>query len=133
METRRTLDPLQPKTWQLDQTENGNEGYLYHCTLCDEALVLSKAQINPRKIELVFDGTCPSCGFELERVLSCRPSLLPTGRRLLTSLKCRNRELLREPDDQIEYQTRRGSNLPRDLQPGITTGIESLANALILT
>src|SRR5207244_2740344 len=48
--------------------------------------------------------------------LGCRASLLPAGRRLLTSLKCRDPELLREPDDQIEYQTRRGSNLPRDLQ-----------------
>ena len=132
METRHTIDPLQPKTWQIDQIENGNEGYLYHCILCDEALVLSKQQINPRKIKLVFDGTCPSCGFELDRVLGCRASLLPAGRRLLTSLKCRDPELLREPDDQIEYQTRRGSNLPRDLQPGITTGIESLDKALIL-
>jgi len=132
METRRAVDPLQPKTWQLDQIENGNEGYLYHCLLCHEALVLSKQQINPRKIKLVFDGTCPSCGFELDRVLSCRVSLLPQGRRLLTSLKCRDPELLREPDDQIEYQPRRGSTLTRDLQPGITTGIESLDKALIL-
>jgi len=132
METRRAVDPLQPKTWQLDPIENGNEGYLYHCLLCDEALVLSKQQINPRKIKLVFDGTCPSCGFELDRVLSCRVSLLPQGRRLLTSLKCRDPELLREPDNQIEYQPRRGSNLPRDLQPGITTGIDSLDKALIL-
>src|SRR2546430_4181271 len=132
METRHTIDPLQPKTWQLDQTENGNEGYLYHCILCDEALVLSKQQINPRIIKLVFDGNCPSCGFELDRVLSCRVSPLPAGRRLLTSLKCRDPELLREPDHQIECQTRRGSNLPRDLQPGITTGIESLDKALIL-
>jgi len=116
METRRAVDPLQPKTWQLDPIENGNEGYLYHCLLCDEALVLSKQQINPRKIKLVFDGTCPSCGFELDRVLSCRVSLLP----------------LRDPDDQIEYQPRRGSTLTRDLQPGITTGIESLDKALIL-
>ncbi len=132
METRRAVDPLQPKTWQLDQIENGNQGYLYHCMLCDEALVLSKDQINPRKIKLVFDGTCPSCGFELDMVLSCRASLLPAGRRLLTSLKCRDPELLRERDDQIEYQPRRGSTLARDLQPGITTGIESLDKALIL-
>src|SRR5438309_10046790 len=132
METRHTIDPLQPKTWQIDQIEKGSEGYLYHCILCDEALVLSKQQVNPRKIKLVFDGTCPSCGFELDRVLGCRASPLPPGRRLLTSLKCKDPELLREPDDQIEYQTRRGSNLPRDLQPGITTGIEFLDKALIL-
>src|SRR5438132_12219292 len=122
METRRAVDPLQPKTWQLDQIENGNQGYLYHCMLCDEALVLSKQQVNPRKIKLVFDGTCPSCGFELDMVLVCRASLLPPGRRLLTSLYFRDSELLTEPHDQIEYQTRRGSNLPRDLEPAITNG-----------
>ncbi len=132
METRHTIDSLQPKTWQIDQIEKGSEGYLYHCILCGEALVLSKQQVNPRKIKLVFDGTCPSCGFELDRVLGCRASLIPAGRRLLTSLKCRDPELLREPDDKIEYQTRRGSTLTRDLQPGITTGIESLDKALIL-
>jgi hypothetical protein len=132
METRPTVDPLQPKTWQIDQIENGNEGYLYHCILCDEALVLSKQQINPKKIKLVFDGACPSCGFELDRVLDCRTSLLPAGRRLLTSLKCRDPELLREPDDKIEDQPRRGSTLIRDLQPGLTSGIDSLDRALIL-
>jgi Rad51 len=132
METRPTVDPLQPKTWQLDQIENGNDGYLYHCILCDEALVLSKQQINPKKIKLVFDGICPSCGFELDRVLDCRASLLPAGRRLLTSLKCRDPELLREQDDKIEDQLRRGSTLIRDFQPGLTTGIDSLDRALIL-
>jgi hypothetical protein len=50
METRHTIDPLQPKTWQIDEIENGNEGYLYHCILCDEALVLSKQQINPNSL-----------------------------------------------------------------------------------
>ena len=132
METRGAVDPLQSKTWQLDQVESSNEGYLYHCILCDEALVLSKQQIHPKKIKLVFEGTCPSCGFELDRVLDCRPSLLPAGRRLLTSLKCRDPELLREPDDQIDYQLRRGSTLTRDFQPGLTTGIGSLDKALIL-
>src|SRR2546428_3036172 len=132
MKPRPAVEPLQPKTWQIDQTENGNDGYRYHCLLCDEALVLSKQQINPRKIKLVFDGTCPSCGFELDRVLGCRASLLPAGRRLLTSLKCRDPELLREPDDQIEYQPRRGSTLIRDIEPGLTTGIDSLDRALIL-
>jgi len=132
METRPTLDPLQSKTWQIDQIENGNEGYLYHCILCDEALVLSKQQINPKKIKLVFNGACPSCGFELDRVLDCRTSLLPPGRRLLTSLKCRDPELLKEPEEKIEDQLRRGSTLIRDLQPGLTTGIDSLDRALIL-
>src|SRR5260370_2926066 len=132
METRPPLDPLQSKTWQIDQIENGNEGYLYHCILCDEALVLSKQQINPKKIKLVFNGACPSCGFELDRVLDCRTSLLPPGRRLLTSLNCRDPELLKEPEEKIEDQLRRGSTLIRDLQPVLPTRINSLTTALIL-
>src|SRR5437899_11471911 len=132
METRHTIDPLQPKTWQIDQIEKGSEGYLYHCILCDEALVLSKQQVNPRKIKLVFDGTCPSSGFELDRVLGCRASLLPAGRRLLTSLKCPDPELLREPDTQAESPTRRGSNLPRYCHPALTTVIDSPDAAPIL-
>src|SRR2546427_10004517 len=122
METRHTIDPLQPKTWQIDQIEKGSEGYLYHCILCDEALVLSKDQINPRKIKLVFDGTCPSCGFELDMVLSCRASLLPAGRRLLTSLKCRDPELLRKRDDKIKNQPRLRSTPQETFKPVLPTG-----------
>src|SRR3989442_128916 len=86
MQTHSTIEPLQPKTWQLDAT-NGIEGYLYHCVLCDEALILSKHQINPQKIQIIFNNTCPGCSLELDKVLGCRPSILPPGRRLLTNLE----------------------------------------------
>src|SRR2546429_9565937 len=109
METRPTIDLLQPKIWQIEQIENGNEGYLYHCILCDEALVLSKEHINPRKIKLVFDGICPSCGFELERVLDCRVSLLPAGTRLLPSLKCIDPDVPEDPNDQTAHKHRVGT------------------------
>lgn len=132
MQTRRTTEPLQPKTWQLDVRENDNEGYLYYCILCDEALVLSRRKINPRKIQLVFNETCPGCGFELDKVLGCQVSTLSRGTRLFTNLKCKDAEVLVEPDDKFESKTSRGNSLPRDLQPHITTGIESLDEALIL-
>src|SRR5256885_8910864 len=131
MQTHSTIEPLQPKTWQLDAT-NEIEGYLYHCVLCDEALILSKHQINPQKIQIIFNNTCPGCSLELDKVLGCRPSILPPGRRLLTNLKCPDAEILLEPDDPLEHQTRRGSSLPRDLQPSITTGIEAIDKILIL-
>ncbi len=132
MQTRRATEPLQPKTWQLESSATSNQGYLYYCTLCDEALVLSRREISPRKIQLVFDQKCPGCDFELDKVLGCQSSTLPSGTRLLTSLKCRDPDILAEPDDQFNPRTSRGSTLPRDTQPHITTGIESLDRTLIL-
>ncbi len=132
MQTRRVIEPLQPKTWQLESSTTSNEGYLYYCTLCDEALVLSRREINPRKIQLVFDQKCPGCGFELDKVLGCQSSTLPPGTRLFTSLKCRDADVLVEPEDQFNPKTSRGSSLPRDTQPHLTSGIESLDRTLIL-
>jgi Rad51 protein len=133
LQTRSTIDPLQPKTWQLDTTSNGVEGYLYNCVLCDEALVLSKKQINPQKIQIIFNNTCPGCGFQLDKVLDCRSSVLLPGRRLLTSLKCPDARILLEPDDPFEYPTtQRGSTLPSDPPPSITTGIETIDKILVL-
>ena len=132
MQTRRATEPLQPKTWQLEPASTSNNGYLYYCTLCDEALVLSRREINPRKIQLVFDQKCPGCSFELDKVLGCQSSTLPPGTRLFTSLKCRHAEMLVEPGDPFNPRTNRGSALPRDTQPHITTGIKSLDRTLIL-
>ena len=132
MQSRSTSEPLQSKTWQLATANNGVEGYLYSCGLCDEALVLSKTKIHPRKIRIVFNETCPSCGFELERVLRGQNAPMPLGRRLLTSLKCRDADLLLEPEDPFENNARRGSALQNDLRPHLTTGIESLDNTMIL-
>jgi hypothetical protein len=131
MQTRQTVDPLEPKTWQLEE-RRGVEGCLYYCILCEEALVLSKHQINPQKIQLVFENECPGCGFELEKVLGCQTSTLPPGRRLLTNIKCRDAETLLEHEAQPEQPTRRGSSLPKDFQPSITTGIDDIDRLLVL-
>ena len=132
MQTGRAIEPLKPKTWQLDTRDSGPEGYLYYCLLCDEVLVLSKQEINPRKIWLVFDDTCPGCSFQLQTVLSCRSSVLPAGRRLLTNLKCIDPEVFQEPEGPTGYQTLRGSTLPRELEPSITTGVEAVDKILVL-
>jgi Rad51 len=132
MQTRPIIDPLQSKTWQLDTSTSGVNGYLYYCSLCDEALVCSKHLINPQKIQLAFNNSCPSCGFELDRVLNCQPSTLPPGRRLLTNLRCEDPEILLEPEDRMEEQARRASALSRDLQPDLTTGIDAIDRILVL-
>ncbi|MBO0887786.1 hypothetical protein J2P12_01655 [Candidatus Bathyarchaeota archaeon] len=131
MQTRHTVDLLEPKTWQHEDTR-GVEGYLYYCILCEEALVLSKHQINPQKIQLVFDNACPGCGLELDRVLCCQTSILPPGRRLLTNIKCRDAETLLEHDVQPEQPARRASSLARDFRPSLTTGIDDIDRVLVL-
>src|SRR5436305_15260571 len=123
MQTHSTIETLQPKTWQLDATSRGLEGYLYHCVLCDEALVLSKHQINPQKIQIILNNICPGCSFGLDKVLGCKPSILPPGRRFLTNLNCRDAQILLESDDPLELQTRRGRSLQRALQPSIPTAL----------
>lgn len=132
MQTRPTSDPLQPKTWQLDNPGNSGEGFLYYCVLCDEALVLSKQEIDPKQIQLVFDYVCPGCHFDLDRVLNCKPSLLPPGRRLLTSLKCRDAQFLLEQDPASEYETHFRKGLTVDPHPSLTSGIEAVDRVLTL-
>ncbi len=54
------------------------KGYAYYCGLCDEVLFLSRKQILPRKVCLVFEN-CPGCGFELDGNLQCESSVLLAG------------------------------------------------------
>ena len=131
MQTSHASEPLQPKTWQLDPVENGDEGHLYYCLLCDEALALSKIQLDPERIAVAFDNKCPGCGFELDRVLSCKPSLLPSARRLLTSLKCIDAKVLAEKNPHQENRFRRARSL-LSLQFPITTGVEEIDKTLVL-
>ena len=130
--THDTTAPLQPKTWQLDQLTTDSQGYLYSCTLCEEALVLSKQIVNPKKIQLIFNNTCPGCSFELDKTLKVEASPIPQGKRLLTSPACKDADYLIEPEEQYESQLNRGSNLPRDMQPSITTGIDTIDKMLVL-
>ncbi len=58
-------------------------GYAYYCGLCDELLFLSRKQILPRKVCLVFEN-CPGCGFELDGNLQCESSALLAGNDVFT-------------------------------------------------
>src|SRR5207244_12512383 len=130
-DTHDTTAPLQPKTWQLDQLSTDSQGYLYSCSLCQEALVLSKQIINPRKIQLIFNNTCPGCSFELDKTLKIEASSIPQGKRLLTSPACKDADYLIEPEKQYESKLNRSSNLSRDMLPSLTTGIDSIDKMLI--
>src|SRR3989442_14442412 len=122
-ETHDTIEPLQPKTWQLDQLPTDSQGYLYSCSLCEEALVLSKQIINPKKIQLIFNNTCPRCSFEIDKTLKIEAYSIPQGKRLLTSPACKDADYLIEREEQYESKLNRGSNLQRDSLPTLTTGL----------
>src|SRR5712691_8595382 len=132
MGSRNIIEPLQPKIWQLDQDQSSAQGYLYSCSLCDEALVLSKLFINPRRVQIVFLDTCPGCGFELEKTLKVQPSTLPPGKRLLKNTICKNAEELFEPGELLEAKLSRGSALLRDVRSNLAAGIGLLDGALAL-
>src|SRR5438067_2424034 len=132
METRSIIEPLQPKTWQLDQDQSSAQGFLYSCNLCDETLVLSKLFINPRKIQLAFSNICPGCGFELDKTLKVQASTLPLGRRFLTNPVCKAPEQLIEPSESFEARLSRGSTLLRDVRSDLPSGIELLDQILVL-
>src|SRR6266704_6973421 len=132
MGTRHTTEPLQSKTWQLDQDQSSPQGFLYNCSLCDEILVLSKPFINPRKIPLAYSNICPGCGFELDKTLKVQTSTLLPGRRFLTNPACKDPDQLIEPDESFEAKLSRGSTFLRDARSDLTTGIESLDETLIL-
>ena len=132
MQTRHSFDPLQPKSWQLDGSTTATGGYLYYCTLCDEALVCSRQILDPQKIQLAFHDSCPGCGFELERILACRPTSLPSGRRLLTHLSCENAQILSEQTRSNYDHNLRTRAFPSSIRPDLTTGIESIDKLLAL-
>jgi hypothetical protein len=132
MGTRHSTEPLQPKIWQIDQAQTNVLGYLYSCNLCEEALVLSKLFINPRRVQLVFQNTCPGCGFELEKTLKVDLSTVPVGRRLFTNQACRDADLLAELDESFEKGLSRGSALLRDVRSDLTSGLQLLDQTLVL-
>lgn len=132
MQTRHSLDPLQPKSWQLEASTRDIEGYLYYCILCDEALVCSRQILDPQKIQLAFHNSCPGCGFELDRVLGCTLTSLPPGRRLLTNLSCENAQILSEQTRPYDGHISRKRAFTSNTQPDLTTGIDSLDKILAL-
>ncbi len=95
-------------------------------------MVCSRQLIDPQKIQLAFDNSCPGCRFELDRVLNCRPTILPSGRRLLTNLGCENAQILLERENQLEDPARRTHDLSSDRTSDLTTGIETVDKTLVL-
>ena len=132
MGTRHSTESLQPKIWQIDQDQATDPGYLYSCSLCDEALVLSKHFVNPRRVQLVFQNTCPGCGFELEKTLKVDLSTVPIGRWLFTNEACGDADLLAEVDGSLETGLSRGSALVRDVKPDLASGLQLLDQTLVL-
>ena len=132
MGTRQSAEPLQSKIWQIDQAPTNIQGYLYSCSLCEEALVLSRLFVNPRKVQLVFENTCPGCGFDLEKTLKVDLSAIPAGRRLFTNQACRDADLLAELDESFEKGLSRGSALLRDVKSDLTSGLPLLDQTLVL-
>ena len=132
MGTRHTIEPLQSKTSELDQDQASDQGFLYSCNLCDQVLVLSKPFINPRKIQLGFENTCPGCGFELDKTLKIQTSTLPPGRRFLTNPACKDPDQLIQPDESFKAKLSRGSTLLRDVRSDLPSGIELLDETLVL-
>ena len=132
MGTRHSSEPLQSKIWQIDQARTSSQGYLYSCSLCDEALVLSSFFISPRRVQLVFQNTCPGCRFELEKTLKVEESAVPVGRRLFTNQACGDAGLLGEPDESFDSGLSRGSALVRDVRSDLTSGMQLLDQTLVL-
>lgn len=108
------------------------DGYLYYCTICDEALVLSAREIAPQKISLVFNGTCPGCGFELDCSMGCEAFKVPSGTTLYTNAKCGDPDALLVQGEPFKSSLTRSSFLDRKLEADLTTGIRQFDRTLVL-
>ncbi len=94
---------------------------------------MSKNHIPPQKILLMFDETCPACGFDLETVLGCAVSLVPAGAESFTSPECSNIDHFRELSSQVYESTFiRTTKLPLNQQPSIKTGVDLIDKVLVL-
>ena len=120
------------KISQLPKPSQGTDGYAYYCKLCDEVLVISRRMINPRKVTLIFNGTCPGCGFPLKTVLECRTSWIAKGRSTLVNPRCVDSNYLIEQPRRTRFDVTRGNILLTEQGPTLTTGIDSLDRTLIL-
>jgi hypothetical protein len=118
------------KLSQLFESEEGKEGYVYYCELCNQVLALSSHIIPMRKVSLAFDETCPSCRFSLDTLLACRASKLSTETELLVNPKCIDANCLLERRKETEVSFRK-PQLP-NLEPKQTLGIDALHEALEL-
>jgi hypothetical protein len=95
--------------------------------------VLSKQLIEPRKLSLLFDEACPSCGSELGMVLRCEAAKIPAETNLLTNPRRISVPYPTSPSKEFEFHVKRGSALLRDRHSHLKTGMEALDRVLVLT
>ena len=119
------------KPSHLLEPEEGDQGYVYYCKLCEEVLAISRHTINPIKVSLAFSETCPGCGFLLGDVLECRISRIP-GRHVFVNPKCNSGNHLTDQLSGPEFTVVNGKVLMTDQKPTLTTGIVELDRKLIL-
>ena len=100
--------------------------------LCDETLVLSVERIHPKKILLVFNKTCPGCGFELGDLLNCEEFKVPPGAAIYTNPSCSDPESLLDFNEPFKLSLSRGSSLDRKSEPDFSTGIRLIDDKLVL-
>ena len=125
-------DLVSLKIAQLTSLKNCGEGYVYYCGLCDEALILARRMINPRKVCLTFNDACPGCGFRLGSVLRCEASRIPIGIDLLNHPKCMGAKHLIDKCDKAEPSFTTAMAILRGSMFKLTTGIDALDRALEL-
>jgi hypothetical protein len=135
VKSRTSAGLVGQKISQLELRREGREGYAYYCGLCEEILVLSGRLIEPRKVILVFDETCPGCGFELDKVLRCEISKIPFGANIFANPRCAKANYLAEPSDEFIHESsfRRGDELPSYSKPNLTVGVEALDRTIVLS
>ena len=120
------------KISHLRDLENGDQGHSYYCKLCEEVLVLSRRAINPRKLSLIFNETCPGCGFSLEAVLECEILRIPIGIDAFVNPRCNGGNYLVDQPSSPEFSVINGKVLLADQMPTLTTGIVELDRQLVL-
>ena len=130
--SKQSADFADLKISQLLELEEGDQGHAYYCKLCEEVLVISKRAINPRKVSLVFNETCPGCGFLLGAVLECRISRIPIGSDVFVNSRCNSGNYLVDQRSSPEFSVVSGKVLFADQMPTLTTGIVELDRNLIL-
>jgi hypothetical protein len=119
------------KLSQLSLSEKSKARYAYYCMLCEQVLAISTLRIDPRKIILVLDDTCPGCGSSLRKVLRCEALKIATETSLLVNPKIGNPEcLITRPDQEAGFSLTTAYALLADPKPYLATGMEALDTAL---
>ena len=109
--SKQSADLASLKIGQLLELEDGDHGHAYYCKLCEEVLVLSRRAINPRKVSLIFNETCPGCGFLLEAVLEGRISRIPIGIDVFVNPRCKCGNYLADQRSSPEFSVVNGKVL----------------------